>query len=115
MPSLLPFVPSRNNYRIGIALNGARYLIDNIHWNGRDGDGAWYFDIREEDETLILAGFKVVIGTDLSRRSTNAFFSRFRIDVLDTSGSNIDAGYDELGVRIQVMVTSSTDVLTTPL
>lgn len=104
MPSRMPFIPSRNNYRLIVPLSNVPYLFD-VHWNDTDEDKGWYIDIREADETLILAGAKILLNTKLGRGSTHQFFKDRTFDVLDTLGTNKDAGYDDLGGRIQVLVT----------
>ena len=102
MPEYLPFIQSDNNYRLQVPLSGVPYLID-VHWNDRDS--AWYMDLYEADETVILAGIKLVLGDVLGRRSRHDFFTQHVLQVIDTSGTDKDASYDDLGGRIQVMHT----------
>ena len=110
MPARIPFTPSKNNYRLVVPIDNTRVIFDNIHWNSFEDDLGWYFDLRQDDETLILAGIKVVLGVNLGRASSHAFFKTHVLRVIDTAGSDVDAGYDDLGDRIQVLVTSSTEV-----
>ncbi len=107
MSDLLPFVPSDNNYRLVIPLAEAIYLFD-VHWNARDA--AWYFDLRAEDETAIALGIKIVLGVNLGMRCRNEFFLRHQFRVQDTSGERRDAGYDDLGARIQVVHTDLNNI-----
>ncbi len=101
MPVRLPFPPSLNNYRMQVSLRNQPYLFD-VRWNDRDG--AWYFDLRQDDETLILGGIKVVLGGTIGHSSTHPFFQARSLTVIDTSGVGVDAGYDDLGGRIQIVV-----------
>ena len=111
MPRRIPFVPSKNNYRLNVPLDGTRYLFDNIHWNAQDHGGAWFLDLREEDESPILLGIKLVLGARIGISSTHPFFQSYFVRVVDTAGQGIDAGYDDLGARIQLVITSLTDAL----
>lgn len=106
MSVVIPIVTSRNNQRVNLALDGLVYLWD-IHWNVRDN--AWYFDLREGDETLIIGGVKIVLGASLGSTSTHPFFSAHLVTATDTTGSGRDAGYDDLGDRVQLIMTSVTD------
>lgn len=99
MASLIPFRPSDTNYRLAIAFDNVPVFID-TRWNERDQ--AWYIDFREEDETPIALGIKVVIGTNLGRRSTHKFFVSQIFVPFDTSGVGRDAGFDDLGARVIV-------------
>ena len=107
MPSRIPFQPSQNNYRMLVPMDNQVFIID-PKWN--EQDQAWYFDLREQDETPILIGVKVVLGK-LGRTSTHQFFKDRTIDVIDTSGGRLDPGFDDLGARVQVLVTSVTEVI----
>lgn len=100
MPEYLPFIQSDNNYRLQVPLSGVLYLFD-VRWNDRDS--AWYMDMYEADETPILLGVKLVLGNILGRRSRHLFFVQHLLRVVDTSGSGKDAGFDDLGSRVQVM------------
>lgn len=99
MISILPFQPSIPNYRFETILNDLPYVFD-VRWNERDS--AWYFDLYEEDTHPIELGIKVVIGTYLGRTSTHPLFARGVLAVIDTSGAYEDAGFDDLGTRVEV-------------
>jgi len=109
MADAIPFIPSDNNYRLVTSFDGTRYLVD-VHWNSVDGVGAWYFDLREEDETPIRLGIKVVLGVNLGRASTHKFFQENILRAIDTSNAGLDAGYDDLGARVIVVRTKLTDL-----
>jgi hypothetical protein len=102
----LPFTQSVNNERVGVALEDARYYFFR-RWNSRDA--AWYMDIRAEDDSAVALGVKLVLGVSLGRRSTHAFFQKHALYVIDTTGQNRDAAYDELGGRVQVLHLSLDD------
>jgi hypothetical protein len=104
MPDLIPFTPGDTNYRLGVSLTedggAVKYFFD-VKWNARDN--AHYFDIREVDETVVALGIKVVLGVNLGRTSTSPFFTKHLLRAHDTTGQGKDAGYDELGSRVQVV------------
>ncbi len=106
MPVRIPFQPSENNYRMRLSLSQQPYLFD-VHWNSRDA--AWYFDIRADDETPILLGIKAVLAATIGKRSTHDFFKAHLLTLVDTSGLGIDAGFDDLGGRIQLLVSDGTE------
>ncbi len=107
MVAVLPFIPSSNNYRLIVPFDSVPTLID-TRWNARDA--AWYIDFREEDETLILGGIKIVLGVNLGRRSTHSFFLNNLFLAFDTSGQGLDAGYDDLGARVVVQRITIADI-----
>lgn len=97
MSELIPFTSSDNNYRLVIPLGGTNYLFD-VRWNSRDS--AWYISILTEDEVPIGSGLKLVLGARLGRHNPHPFFKEHTLVVLDTSGEDRDAGYDDLGARV---------------
>jgi hypothetical protein len=107
MPVRIPFQPSQNNYRMKVPIDNEVFLFD-VRWN--DKDSAWYFDLYEEDETLILASIKVVLGAVIGQLSTNAFFQGKIFTVIDTANTKKDAGYDDLGARIQLVLSTDKDL-----
>ena len=103
MPSNLavevPFVPSIGYYRFGTTLVERPYIFD-VRWNSRDE--SWRFDVREVDETLIIAGVKIVLGAYLGRVSSHRLFKEGVFVAVDLSGQRRDATYDDLGTRVVV-------------
>lgn len=96
----LPFIPSDNNYTLRVVLGDDPVLID-VHWNSRDA--AWYMDIYDDTRAPIAMGLKVVLGSPLGKGFQHVdFFQKHILQVVDTSGAQIDAAYDDLGTRIQV-------------
>lgn len=99
MPQILPFEPSEAFYRFTTTLEDTDYIFD-VRWNDRDA--AWYFDVLRLDETVVRAGNKIVLGAFPGRRSSDADFPPGVFMVVDTSGSDVDATYDDIGVRVFV-------------
>jgi hypothetical protein len=104
MASRIPLIPSRNNYTLVVPIDGTSYLFDNIHWNAFEE--SWYLDLREQDETPILSGIKLVLGVRLGRASTHPFFQAHMLHLSDTSGQQKDPGFDDLDDRVQLVLTN---------
>ena len=100
MPQQLPLRPSIANYRVGTVLDDTVYLLD-VRWNGRAE--AWYLDVLTEDEERIRSGIKLVLGSALGRRCVDARFPAGILIATDTSGAGQDAGFDDMGERVQVL------------
>lgn len=111
MIGYIPFTPSTSNYKLGVPIDGTRYMFDPVRWNAREG--AWYFDLREEDQTPIALGIKVVLGVNLGRRSAHPFFADHLLFAYDTSGQGRDPGFDDFGdgQRVVVVHMNAEDVL----
>lgn len=99
MTQQLPLQPSVANYRFGTTLDGTPYIID-IYWNSRSS--TWYMDLLGEDEVPIRNSMRLVLGTLIGGRSADARFPSGSFLVVDLSGADIDAGFNDMGVRIMV-------------
>lgn len=108
MPVLIPFQPSENNYRLVVPIDGLVYLLD-ARWN--TVDNAWYFDMYEEDESPVMINVKVLLGVRIGRVNAHPFLDTHVISVLDTSSTSTEAGFGDLGGRVQVVVTSAGEVI----
>ncbi len=106
MANFIPFIPSSTNYTLNVAFGDIVYAFF-VRWNDRDA--AWYMDMFGSDGALIQAGIKIVLGVNLGRLNGDAFFVNNHLRVSDTSGKGIDAAYDELGTRKQVVCTTADD------
>lgn len=94
MSDILPLIPSVPNYRVGTTLSGIVYLLD-VRWNERDA--AWYMSLLTEDERMIRAGMKIVLGTFIGIRSTHPDFPPGFFRAFDRSGQGEDASFDDIG------------------
>jgi hypothetical protein len=97
---VIPFQPSIANYRMSVPIDGTVYTLD-VHWNGRDS--AWYFDVSTVEDVLLYAGIKIVLGARLGIQCQRADFPLGYFVALDSSGAGIDAGFDDIGTRVQVV------------
>lgn len=100
----IPFQPSIGVYRFGCAILGRQYIFD-VRWNARDndGEGAWYFDVLEIDQTPILRGVKIVLGAYMGRSSNHRLFREGVLVAADLSGQEREASFDDLGTRVSII------------
>lgn len=97
MSVFIPVVPSDPNNQFQVSLNDQMYTFD-IRWNRRDN--AYYFDLSDDQGQLIVAGVKIVLGALLGRRSAHPFFEQNVLVAVDSTLTNVDAGFDDLGSRV---------------
>ncbi len=96
---IIPVIPSLPCYRFGITIEGAQYLFD-LTWNDRDA--AWYLDVRNVDESAIVVGIRIVLGTFLGRLCQAAPFTTGVLVAIDTSNQSKEATLDDLGTRVSL-------------
>lgn len=108
MPQLIPLIPSEAFYNFTTTLDGDDFQFD-VRWNGRDE--AWYFDLLTVDQTPIISGNKIVLGTSPGGRSADSGFPAGLFIVLDTSGAGIDATFEDIGVRVQMFFYTDAEIL----
>lgn len=109
MAVTIPFLTSDNNYVLACNVDDETQLLFDVRWNSTEQ--AWYMDIYEADDTVVVLNVKVVLGVNLGRRSRHEFFDDHIITVVDTSGAGLDAGYDDLNQRILVVVQNAIDLV----
>jgi len=83
-----------------------------FRWNVRaNGDaGAWFMDVRDQDERPVILGVKLVLGVNLCRRSAHPIFQHSLLRLVDTSRTHREATLDDLGTRV-VLLHYTTDEL----
>jgi len=96
---IVPFIPSIPNYRFATVLDSQTFIFD-VRWNGRNN--SWYFDLLNEDEEPIRNNVRVVLGALLSIRATAEDSPLGIMQALDSSQSGAEAGFDDLGDRVEV-------------
>lgn len=82
------------------ALSG-RDFIFTFAWNAREG--AWYFDLADQDGVLIATSRKIVVDWPLITRCADARRPVGTLWALDTTGAGIDPGRDDFGTRVQLI------------
>lgn len=107
MPTQLPFIPSEFHYRVNSVVDGTEYIFD-VRWNARDG--AWYMDLLDVEEDPIRTGMKIVLGSLIGARSADPRYPLGAFVASDLANSGIDAGFDDLGVRVVVFFYTATEL-----
>jgi hypothetical protein len=107
MAFVIPTSTTLPHYEIRVDLDGVPYTLE-FRWNARDG--AWYMHVKNEDDTHLVSGVKVVIGIPLGVRSANAEMPFGVLIALDTSGADEQPGIDELGERVLLYYYSATEL-----
>lgn len=116
----IPFTPSIGEYRFATVIGSTSYTFD-VRWNSRDSvidengvevvRGAWYFDVREADGTVVVIGIKVVLGVYLGRRSNHPLFANGVMVAVDLSGNEREATFDDLGTRVAIQYIPVLDLI----
>lgn len=104
----IPLQPSIGAYRVSATLMGTPYWFD-VRWDATEA--AWFFDIRELDETPIALGLKLVLGAFIGRHVPHVLFRRGVLAAYDSSGDQREAGFDDAGTRVVLKYIPGTDVL----
>lgn len=107
-PVVIPLQPSTPWYRVTVTITGTPYHFD-VRWNVRDH--AWYFDVYESDETPIAYGLKIVLGTNIGRRVKHPLFAEGAFRAADLTGKHLDAGFDDIGTRVQLRYFTAYDII----
>lgn len=103
----LPFIPSVPVYSFSTSINGASFNFD-VRWNTRDA--AWYFDVSTEEGVVLRQGVKIVLGAYLGRVSDSDLFTQGVFVARDTSGQGLDATFDDLGTRVEVLYLTALEI-----
>jgi hypothetical protein len=107
----IPFKQSGGNQGFSTVIDSIVYFM-NFYWNDREaGGGAWYFDVLDANRTPIRTGLKIATGAFLGNTTQAAPFTTGVFAAIDTSGANRDAGYDDLGSRVQLFYIPVGDLL----
>jgi hypothetical protein len=122
MAVTIPLEPARSPYYLSVTL-GKWNVEFFVRWNRRDGakvedggtGGAWYFDLKEEDGTLIVASAKIVLGSNIGRLSNHAFFDDWLLRAQDAGakkqGEGKDATFEDIGIRVLLFAVDLRDPL----
>lgn len=87
-------------YSETVDLDGENFLLV-FKWNVRDE--SWYLSMYQEDETPVAVGMRLVVGWNPIRRLIGTDAPLGALYVHDTTGTDEEAGFDELGTRVLVL------------
>jgi hypothetical protein len=100
---VVPFAPSVPDQQFTLQIGPSQYTLRAL-WNASANNrrGLWFFDDFEIDGTPIIRSVAIALGAFLGRTSTHPLFRVGTFIAVDTTGSETDAGLDDLGVRVEV-------------
>jgi hypothetical protein len=105
----LPIDQNSSWFKFVTELDGASYGFE-FRWNERDG--AWYCTLRDGEDNALVSGRKVVLGPMFWRfHATVGVLPLGDIYVTDSSGTNLDPGYADLGRRVVLSYASDAEIL----
>ena len=78
-------------------LDGRRFRFE---WKFNEREDRWYFDCYDAAGTLIRPGVKVVLNTPLMRIEADVNKPAGTIVAIDTTGSGVEPGRDDLDDRV---------------
>jgi hypothetical protein len=112
MPTKLPLVPSMGYYDFTTTVDGYSLLFT-IRWNPIDR--AFFMDVADQRNRPIVEGEKIVIGAYIGRKSKHPLFTDGAFIAFDTAGNFEDAGYDDLGGRVEVWYYTANELVSAAL
>lgn len=107
MAIILPTRTDSPLYTFGVELDGVTYLLT-FRWNDREA--AWFFDLADSDGDPLMSGRKVTIGTALLARFRTPGLPPGELEAIDTTGAQVEAGFDELGARVQLVYFAASEL-----
>lgn len=92
-------VSTAQNFTQITTLSGIDYVFT-FHWNSREA--AWYFDLADQDEVLIVSSRKVTVGFPLITRCVDPRQPPGLLMAVDITGGTQDPGLDDFGTRVRI-------------
>ncbi len=102
---ILPVDASAPHYDVQVVLEGATYLLE-LRWNERSS--CWSLSIQDAAGEQLVSGRRIVLGANLLGRSADPRLPPGAIVAVDSSGTDQEAGRDDLGGRVQLFYIEST-------
>lgn len=100
MNLVLPATSDAPHYDFSATLEG-KLLTFELRWNERSG--SWFLSLFDAAGAVIFSGRRVVLGTNLLGRSSDERLPPGQLLAFDTSGANLEAGRNDLGIRVQIL------------
>ena len=90
-----------------VELDGRTYRFT-FEWNDRDA--SWTFNLADVDGVEHLQGVRVSVGLPLIARFRNPALPPGILEAIDTTDSNLDPLYGDLGSRVALVYTPVADL-----
>jgi hypothetical protein len=94
---IIPTSITKSNYVQNTTLDGVEYVL-RFRWNQRESK--WYLAIELPDETVLVAGIKVVADWPLLKMQTSELLPPGELFAVDSTGQETDPGLRDLGERV---------------
>lgn len=104
--SVIPLTPDPLFEQI-TTLDGTDYLLT-FAYNERDG--FWYLDVADQDGDPIALALKCVVDWNMLRRCTDPRKPAGILAFDDITSAGIDPGFDDLGLRVQLVYFTADEV-----
>lgn len=104
----LPIEQNSSHFRFRTELDGATYTFE-FRWNDRWD--AWLMSIGDAEGNPVASGVRVVINMPLVSHLSDPRLPPGVLMAIDTTGQNLDAGYQDLGRRVPLMYTTAAEVI----
>lgn len=99
MSLILPVSQEGAHFAFRAEIEGITYSFT---WRWNDRDGAWFLDLGDGSGVAIISGIKIVINLLLLGGATSKLLPTGDFVAFDTAGKGLDAGFEDLGRRVQV-------------
>lgn len=96
----IPVKQNASRFFFQIELEDSTYKLE-FDWNDRASK--WFVNIRQPDDTMLLSGIALVLGSDLLAPFHHLAVPPGGLFVYDTTEKDLDAGLDDLGDRVQLV------------
>lgn len=102
MALVLPNVQDLARYSFELELDAVTFTFD-FEWIDRSSH--WLMSIADASGVALLSGRRVVIGFPLLNRYRDPRLPRGMLDAIDTSDTDTEAGFADLGDRVKLIYT----------
>ena len=102
---VLPFRSDVDSYDFEVDLEGRSYTID-VRWSDRAS--LWFFSLFDATGALLASNRAIVLNSRIEGNGVDSRKPPGPFLAIDTGGSGIDPGHDDLGSRVLVVYIEST-------
>lgn len=97
--TLIPTQKNEPFYDEIVSIDGSTYVFT-FRWSQLEG--YWYLDVAEETGVSIITGIRLVLGITLGRTSVHRLFRSGVMLLIDTTDSDANPGFADLGTRVEL-------------
>jgi len=105
---ILPIDASVPYYSVDVVLDGLQYTFQ-VKYNYRDE--AWYFNLLDAEQNMLVAGRKFVVGGSLFNGLVVEGRPPGWLVAMDSSSHDLDPTEDDLGERVYVVYVPYQDLV----